>query len=269
VIEHSTGWTPRRIDVPSVPNLRDVGGAPTGQGSVVRSNVLFRSTQLASLDDDDLPALEALNLALVVDLRTASEVERAPDVRVTDTYVWLDVLRDFAMASAVGVDDVFADPRAFEKMLQDGTATSLMHEAYLAMVDLPSARESYGRWLTDLASGDGPVLVHCTNGKDRTGWAVALVLLSVGVDVDDVMTDYLTTNDQLLPVLEGLFASVREQGIDPSLLLPVMGVHEDYLATALERVERLGGLDAYLELLGISDTQRSHLVRRLTEPTAG
>jgi hypothetical protein len=48
-----------------------------------------------------------------------------------------------------------------------------------------------------------------------------------------------------------------------------MGVHEDYLATALERVERLGGLDAYLELLGIGDTQRSQLVRRLTEPAAG
>jgi protein-tyrosine phosphatase len=137
------------------------------------------------------------------------------------------------------------------------------------MVDLPSARESYGRWLADLASGKGPVLVHCTNGKDRTGWAVALVLLAVGVDVDDVMTDYLTTNEQLLPVLEELFASVREQGIDPALLLPVMGVHEDYLATALERVERLGGLDAYLELLGIGDTQRSQLVRRLTEPAAG
>lgn len=236
---------------------------------MVRSNVLFRSTQLASLDDDDLPVLEALNLAMVVDLRTAGEVQRAPDVRVTDTYVWLDVLRDFAMASAVGVEDVFADPRAFEAILRDGTAAALMHEAYLAMVDLPSARESYGRWLADLASGKGPVLVHCTNGKDRTGWAVALVLLAVGVDVDDVMTDYLTTNEQLLPVLEELFASVSEQGIDPALLLPVMGVHEDYLATALERVERLGGLDAYLELLGIGDTQRSQLVRRLTEPAAG
>ena len=69
---------------------------------MVRSNVLFRSTQLANLDDDDLPAVEALNLAMVFDLRTAGEVERAPDVRVTDTYVWLDVLRDFAMATAVG-----------------------------------------------------------------------------------------------------------------------------------------------------------------------
>lgn len=236
---------------------------------MVRSNVLFRSTQLANLDDDDLPAVEALNLAMVFDLRTAGEVERAPDVRVTDTYVWLDVLRDFAMATAVGVEDVFADPRAFETILQDGTATSLMHGAYLAMVELPSAQQSYGRWLSDLAAGDGPVLVHCTNGKDRTGWAVALVLLAVGVDVDDVMTDYLTTNEQLLPVMEGLFASVHEQGIDPSLLLPVMGVHEDYFATALERVEGFGGLDAYLDLLGIGDTQRSQLIARLTVPAAG
>ena len=89
---------------------------------------------------------------------------------------------------------------------------------------------------------------HCTNGKDRTGWAVALVLLAVGVDVDDVMTDYLTTNEQLLPVMEGLFASVREQGIDPSPLLPVMGSTRT-TATALNGW-RAGWPDAYLDLAG-------------------
>lgn len=208
--------------------------------------------------------MEALELAMVVDLRTAYEVEQAPDVRVTDTYVWLDVLRDYAMASAVGVADVFSDPGAFEAMLRDGTAAAMMREAYLAMVDLPSARQSYGRWLRDLADGQGPVLVHCTNGKDRTGWAVALALLAVGVAAADVFTDYLTTNDQLLPVLEELFDAVARQGVDPELLLPVMGVREEYLAGALDRVEHLGGLDAYLASLGVSSAMVDRLRDRLT-----
>lgn len=261
-------WAPRRIDIPSIPNLRELGGAWTLDGRVVRNGVLFRSTQLAGLNDDDLPAVTALNLATVVDLRTALEVNLAPDVRVTASYVWLDVLRDFAMASALGANDVFADPRRFETILTDGTAMRWMREAYLAMVDLPSARTSYGRWLQDLAEGQGPVLVHCTNGKDRTGWAVALVLLTLGVSEDDVMTDYLTTNEQLLPALADLFESVRDQGIDPSLLLPVMGVREEYLAAALDRVEVLGGLEAYLASLGVTDAMRAKLVARLTEQRA-
>ena len=233
IAEGAGGWLPRRIDLPSLPNLRELGGAPAGANRTVRPGALFRSTQLASLDDADRPVLEALGLAVVVDLRTAFEVQRAPDVPVTDKYVWLDVLHDFAMASAVGVEDLFDDPRQFHTMLRDGTATAMMHEAYVAMVDLPSARDSYGRWLQQLAVGDGPVLVHCTNGKDRTGWAVALALLAVGVDVHDVFTDYLTTNEQLLPVFESLIASVEQQGVDPELLMPVIGVRQEYLATEM------------------------------------
>lgn len=257
-------WQPRRIDLDSLPNLREVGGAPASDGRRVRPGVLYRSTQLASLSDADRVVVEGLGLAMVVDLRTAQEVEQSPDVRVTRTYIWLDVLRDFAMASAVGVKDIFENPRDFAEILRDGTATTLMHRAYAAMVDLPSAQASYGRWLCDLAMTPGPVLVHCTNGKDRTGWAVALALLAVGVDADDVVTDYLTTNEQLLPALTELLDAVGEQGIDPELLLPVIGVREEYLATALGRVGELGGLSSYLDALGVTDEVREQLRDRLT-----
>lgn len=265
VTEDLSEWRPRRIDLLSVPNLREVGGAPAAGGRRVRAGALYRSTQLAGLDQDDRAVLDAFGLAVVVDLRTAGEVQRAPDVRVTDTYVWLDVLRDYAQAAAVGVEDVFSDPRRFETVLRDGTAADMMRDAYLAMVELPSARESYGRWLADLCHAGGPVLVHCTNGKDRTGWAMALALLAVGVEVSDVFTDYLTTNDQLLPALEEWFAVVADQGVDPELLLPVMGVREEYLAAALDRVEELGGLAAYLAELGVTEDMRQCLHDRLTQ----
>lgn len=251
--------------MPSVPNLRDVGGAPAGDGRCVKPGVLYRSTQLSNLADDDRSAIDALGLATVVDLRTAVEVERAPDVDVDARYVWLDVLRDFAMASAVGVEDVFADPAQFEAVLSDGTAAIMMRQAYEAMVDLDSARASYGQWLRDLAESTGPILVHCTNGKDRTGWAVALALLAVGVDEGDVFVDYLMTNEQLLPVLEDMMAGVARMGLDPELLLPVVGVQADYLATALDRVMQCGGLSAYLDMIGVPEQTREGLRERLTE----
>lgn len=252
-------WAPRRITLQSVANLRDVGGAPVAGGGVVRDGVLFRSTQLASVSDGDRAALAELNLGLVVDLRTSYEVKLAPDVPMAAEYVWLDVLQDSALASQASMDDIFSEPGRFAQILSDGTAESLMKQAYLDIVDLPSARAAYGRWLRDLAQMRVPALVHCTNGKDRTGWAIALALMAVGVGEDAVLTDYLTTNDQYLPALEPIFAQVAEQGLDPALLEPVLGVREEYLQTALERVAGLGGLDAYLGLLGVGDAQRQAL----------
>ncbi len=240
-------------------NLRDLGGAPVEGGGVVRDGVLFRSTQLAGASDADCQALAALNLGLVVDLRGSYEVEVAPDRSVGAEYVWLDVLRDSKMHSLATTGDLFADPRSFETFLADGTAEAFMKQAYLEMVDLPSARTAYAAWLQGLPRWRSPALVHCTNGKDRTGWAVALALLAVGVSREAVFVDYLTTNDQFLPALAPLFEQVAAQGVDPDLLIPVLGVREEYLATALDRVDAMGGLEAYLEVLGVDDVQRRAL----------
>jgi protein-tyrosine phosphatase len=224
--------------------------------------VLYRSTQLASASAQDRTVLEGLGLSLVVDLRTDIEVEQAPDQHLAP-YLRLDVLADSDIASQASLEPLFADPKAFKQFLADGTAEGFMRQAYAEFVDLPSARTAYAKWLRDLAASDGAVLVHCTNGKDRTGWAVAVALLSVGVSEDDVFTDYLTTNDQYLPSLGPVFEQVAAKGLDPALLEPVLGVREDYLGTALQRVEALGGLDAYLAGLGIDAPTRQALESRL------
>jgi protein-tyrosine phosphatase len=252
-------WAPRRIELASVANLRDLGGAPVEGGGAIRDGVLFRSTQLASASDADCEALAALNLGLVVDLRGSYEVEAAPDRSVGAEYVWLDVLRDSTIHSLATTGDLFSAPQRFQEFLADGTAVAFMKQAYLEMVDLPSARHAYATWLRDVPQRRSPVLVHCTNGKDRTGWAIALALLAVGVSREAVFEDYLTTNDQFLPALGPLFEEVAAQGVDPDLLIPVLGVREEYLTAALDRVDAMGGLEAYFEVLGIGDEHRQAL----------
>ncbi len=45
-----------------------------------------------------------------------------------------------------------------------------------------------------LESNGTPAVIHCTAGKDRTGIAVALILLACGVSVDEVLDDYEASN---------------------------------------------------------------------------
>ena len=42
--------------------------------------------------------------------------------------------------------------------------------------------------------GSLPALVHCTAGKDRTGFASAVVLKALGVPHDTIVEDYLLSN---------------------------------------------------------------------------
>ena len=69
--------------IPSLANLRDIGGCRSSFGGVVRRGVVFRSTDLSRLTDTDLETLDALSIATVFDLRTLEEQQARPD-RVPD-----------------------------------------------------------------------------------------------------------------------------------------------------------------------------------------
>lgn len=73
-----------------------------------------------------------------------------------------------------------------------------------------------------------PLLYHCAAGKDRTGITTALLLTLLGVDRETVIADY-ALSEEVYPPLE-----------------------MDNLVGLLDEVERRGGIEAYLEALGVS-----------------
>lgn len=245
-----------RIDIPSLPNLRDVGGYPTAGGGTVRTGVLYRSAGLARMTDEDAAAFAALGVRTVFDLRTDAERAMAPD-RVPDgaALVDLDILGDHRAAAPARLQSVFADPSTAPDLFGEGRAEEALREAYRDLILLPSAREGYRVFFEHLAGGAHPALVHCTAGKDRTGWAVASTLLLAGVSEDDVMADYVTSNRDLLPALAPLFDAFAERGGDPELIRPVFRVEPEYLELALATVRaEFGSLAGYFrEGLGIDD----------------
>ncbi|KAJ5035396.1 uncharacterized protein L3040_007866 [Drepanopeziza brunnea f. sp. 'multigermtubi'] len=105
-----------------------------------------------------------------------------------------------------------------------------------------------------------PILVHCTQGKDRTGLIVALLLLLLEIPLDAITHDYVRSEKELLPERE---ARVKE--------IESVGLSEDFAACPEDWVrcmhaylnENYGGVRRYLRSVGVSEVQEESLVRGL------
>jgi protein-tyrosine phosphatase len=260
----------RELRIATLPNLRDIGGLPTADGGRVRTGLLFRSTDLSRLDDDGAAALAGLGIRTVFDLRTAGERTGRPDrLPPGSEHVVLDVLRDSRAMTPADMEPVLADPANAATILGNGRAEQFFVDAYREFVELPSARVAYAGLFAELARPERrPALVHCTTGKDRTGWAVAALLLTLGVPEELVLEEYLRSG----PVMEALFAphlaAFAAMGGDPALLRPLVDVRPAYLEAALATVrERHGSLDDYLaDGLGVDAATRAALRGVFVEP---
>ena len=236
------------IPIASVPNLRDLGGWPTKDGGRVRRGLLYRSTELNKLQGADMDAFAKLGIRTVYDLRTEAERTAQPD-RVPEgtEQIVCDVYADSVNAAPAREKELLSDPKAAAAMLGGGKAETMFDKGYREIVSLPSALDAYHRFFSDLAEErHRPALFHCTTGKDRTGWAAAATLTFLGVSKDDVMKDYLLTNDDLLPALKPVFDQFAAAGGDPKLLEPVAGVERQYLEAAFDEMrKKFGSFEGY------------------------
>ncbi|KAL2354278.1 protein-tyrosine phosphatase-like protein [Cryomyces antarcticus] len=88
-----------------------------------------------------------------------------------------------------------------------------------------------------------PILIHCTQGKDRTGLSILLLLLLLHAPLSAIAADYAASEAELLPELDERLAQIRAMG------LPDVFAHcEDGWAESLSQwlEERYGGVEAYL-----------------------
>lgn len=251
------------IDLPTLANLRDLGGWTGADGAHVVSGVLYRSTKLAGIDEADTEQLVDRRVQTVIDLRTKGERDAEPDPQIPDaTNVFLDVFQGSEMAASADLRDLLKHPREVTTALSDGKAAEFMSVAYRDVVVLPSAQTAYRGFFDTIEEATEPVLFHCTTGKDRTGWGAALIFTVLGVSRDQILQEYLLTNDQLLPRFKKSFEAFELAGGDPDVLRPVLGVDRAYLQSSFDTVDaQFGSMDRYLdEGLGM-DSERQQRFR--------
>jgi len=245
------------------PNFRDLGGFRAAGGSRVRPGRLFRSESLERLTDVDLAQVASLDIALAYDLRNADERTRAsnrwPPGKTPETVAGIDSL-EFEAVSVFGWRERIADPT-----FDAAAACHWMQDAYAKMPGLfagvlVSVFDRLG------APSAPATLIHCTAGKDRTGFTSAMVLLALGVSRDEVFEDYLLTRNRRSP--EALLRTLlgpdltRRSPTTSAAMLTIADVREEYLGAALHAIERdFGSMEAYLALACGLDSARSSRLR--------
>jgi protein-tyrosine phosphatase len=237
----------RHLNLQGASNFRDLGGYPTADGRTTRWRHIFRSNHLGQLTAADIEIVRALGVRSAFDFRGVEE--RTGGVCVVD---------EITVHSLPIEPTVVASLRAG---LARGTLTApvaldIMRESYRNYVrhNTHSFRNLFGHLLEDRA----PLVIHCTAGKDRTGFASALILHALGVPDDVIAEDYLLTNTYYK-------RDVSSAADLPADVLNAIGsVEASYLAAAFEAVaSEYGDLETYLrDGLKLGTAERTALKAR-------
>lgn len=254
----------RVLPLDGVNNFRDYGGYAVSGGGQVKTGLLWRSAQHGDATDPDLAAIDALELANVVDLRGPSERAAKPCRRSPGFAAQLWTYPEETAGLALHTE-------AADGVLTAAEARAAMIRLYEGIAFRGNLVPMLRCYLTVLERAEGPSLVHCVAGKDRTGFAVALVQRLLGVHEDDVMADYLLTNAAGRieeRIAAGVFRTMeRYASHDADTVRALWGVEESYLATTFAAIgEQHGTIEAYAEaVLGLDAAGQERLKANYVE----
>jgi protein-tyrosine phosphatase len=244
---------PRIVSLEGCTNFRDLGGYRTADGRRVRHGVVFRSAHLGGLTETDRRTLRDLGVRTIVDLRGIDEAAETPHA-----------------IEGLGIDVLPAaiEPRVGEKLrlaVEEGRATPELISGYMTdhYRDYPGrAAGAFRTLFATLADGARrPLVFHCTAGKDRTGFAAALLLSMLGVPWETIIEDYLHTNT----VWTGHVGRYPE--LDAATRAALIEARLDYLEAAFAALRQdHGAVEVFCEsMLGVDGACVARLRAELTE----
>ncbi len=251
----------RTVALEGALNLRDFGGYATSDGRAVRRGRLFRSGSLARLTEAGQRSFEALGVRLICDLRRPDEQVEEPTPFSPAAVPRLEIPIDPGSAAVM------------RERLGGGGLDLEQRIDFMVAINRELARDhaaDYARMFEGLLELEqGAFLVHCAAGKDRTGFACALILHALGVPEQTVLEDYLLTNAHVDDVrLQQLADRLHpEQVFDRESLMALAGVRPEYLQAAYRAIEaEFEGVEHYIErAVGLDAAARSLLRSRLLE----
>ena len=217
---------------PGLSNFRDWGGYRLANGGTMARGRLFRSAAPGAVSTRSADVLSRHGIGSVVDLRGTAErggLNALSALGLTVTHATVEP------KMSPPLHDVIAAVTATREAVRD-----VMIDVYRAFAG--PAAEQFGAAFMAIAEAPGPVLVHCTAGKDRTGFLVAVLQRALGVNEDDIRAEFLATNAQWdRASVAGRFT------VDPVLVEPIVTADiADLDAAFVQIAQRDGSVHAFI-----------------------
>lgn len=248
-------------------NFRDIGGLNTLTGRVMKAGLVYRSDELSRLTVGDVARLRGYGIRLICDLRSPKEVRRQPARRLSGEAVRVvniplldpvthEVSRKALLGFLIGADGAdrfhefsrnYYHHLAFEQTSRVGEVIRLLAE-----------------------EENLPALIHCSAGKDRTGFVAALIQLLAGVPYEQAREEYLKTNDYFRPRVDRFIQVMRVftlRQISTERMRLVMMAHGEHLDRVHGGIlSRYGSMEGYLrDACGVDAAALRRFQARLLE----
>ena len=224
----------RKIVLDGTSNTRELGGYKTEDGRSLKWGVLYRSDKLSELTDADQEYLLQLGIKRVIDFRSSEEKQNEPDqLPSTLKYIEMPIEADGAIRPKVEA--------ILKGDLNEDVGAILVETNKEFISDFSGV---YKGFIESLIENQEPTLFHCTAGKDRAGFAAALVLLAVGVPEKIVIEDYMKTNKYTEDTIQDYINKINLYSlgsVDAEILRPLLGVEERFIRAALDEIKQKYG----------------------------
>ncbi|WP_326849135.1 tyrosine-protein phosphatase [Bacillus altitudinis] len=263
-----TSMNQHNIQFSKLANFREVGGLQTTDQMVIKQGMIYRSADLSRLTKQDILTFSTLGIQTICDLRTSSERKsHPPKIMEHDKIVHIPMQPDSMVPSKWTM---------FRMLIAEGKSlsfTPIMKEVYQSM--LYERKKEIQQLFTLLSDEKNyPLMLHCTSGKDRTGFLSALIQLAAGVPVHTVLSEYMRSNEGVKMLVKRQERFVRMMSlyrVSKEQIQPLLGVQQDYLEDVLnEMMDTYGNAERYLvEACDVPKAQLLKVKNILLTPSAG
>ena len=249
-----------------IANFRDLGGYTTQDGRTVRWGKLYRSGTLADASRSDLQYLEEIELSTLIDFRSSAEKEEEPNILPEPLYFEVVEIPTLDDGNKAMIGEVM-------ERIESGNFDGFNPNHFMLEANRQFASTftpQFSQFIHTVLEANGePLAWHCSAGKDRTGFASAILLRILGVPRDLVMEDYMASKTHALEARSRDLMMIRIfSGSEAEEKMAVlMGVEKAWLQAAFDTIDaRWGDFDTYVqEGLGLQDSDISRLKATLLE----
>lgn len=230
----------------SIMNFRSFTGLKNKENASIKTNKLFRSAAPEYGSQNDFLQLHELNLDVIIDFREENEKKALLQQEFNQQF--------HRKAAAINVANILSSDEIAKTQLDKDNIDLYYQKIYHV---LPTHfHHQYQSLIKSLNKGEN-LLFHCTAGKDRTGFAAYLILSALGVHQDDIMADYLQSNDAALKLYEMRkddLLNFPTHSISEETVQHLFGVQEEYLNTAIRTIQdNYKNTDRYLSEVLLAD----------------